>query len=87
MEGVLVSAKRAGSTMTVTVVSDAQGRYGFPRNRLEPGAYSIRIRAIGYELDGPGTVNVTAEQTAQLDAEHCARRRTSPRSSRTASGS
>ena len=26
MEGVLVSAKRAGSNMTVTVVTDAQGR-------------------------------------------------------------
>ena len=30
MEGVLVSAKRAGSTMTITVASDAQGRYSFP---------------------------------------------------------
>jgi streptogramin lyase len=67
MEGVLVSAKRAGSTMTVTVVSDAQGRYSFPQNRLEPGAYSIRIRAIGYELDGPGTVGVTTGQAAQLN--------------------
>ena len=30
MEGVLVSAKRAGSTITVTVVTDARGRYAFP---------------------------------------------------------
>ena len=67
MEGVLVSAKRAGSTITVTVVSDAQGRYSFPRSRLEPGAYSIRIRAIGYELDGPGNVTVTAQQAGRLD--------------------
>jgi len=37
MEGVLVSAKRTGSTITVTVVTDAQGRYSFPRSRLEPG--------------------------------------------------
>ncbi|HYT47759.1 MAG TPA: hypothetical protein VEL04_05025, partial [Burkholderiales bacterium] len=29
MEGVLVGAKKAGSTITVTVVSDAQGRYSF----------------------------------------------------------
>jgi hypothetical protein len=36
MEGVLVSAKRAGSTITVTVVSDAKGRYAFPANRLSP---------------------------------------------------
>lgn len=69
MEGVLVSAKRAGATITTTVVSDAQGRYSFPRNRLEPGAYTIRIRAIGYELDGAGTVTVTARQAAQLDVK------------------
>ncbi|MGH9202454.1 MAG: carboxypeptidase regulatory-like domain-containing protein, partial [Vicinamibacterales bacterium] len=67
LEGVLVSARRAGSTITVTVVSDAHGRYSFPRNRLEPGAYSLRIRAIGYEPEGPGTVIVTPQQTAQLD--------------------
>jgi len=67
MEGVLVSAKRDGSTFTVTVVSDAQGRYSFPRNRLDPGQYSVRIRAIGYELEHPETVNVTSQQTALLD--------------------
>jgi virginiamycin B lyase len=67
MEGVLVSAKRADSTTTVTVVSDAQGRYSFPRNRLEPGEYAIRIRAIGYELDGPGAASVTADRTAQRE--------------------
>ena len=35
MEGVLVSARKAGSTITTTVVTDAQGRYRFPRTRLE----------------------------------------------------
>src|SRR6266568_1297074 len=35
MEGVLVSAKKAGSTITITVVSDAQGRYRFPTGKLE----------------------------------------------------
>lgn len=67
MEGVLVSARRAGSPITVTVVSDALGRYTFPRNRLEPGAYSIRIRAIGYELDGTGRVDVGTGPHAQFD--------------------
>ena len=67
MEGVLVSAKRAGSTITVTVVSDAQGRYSFPKNRLDPGQYSVRIRAIGYELQRSETVIVTAEQAAHQD--------------------
>ncbi|MBI3940219.1 MAG: carboxypeptidase regulatory-like domain-containing protein [Acidobacteria bacterium] len=67
MEGVLVSAKRTGSTVTITVVSNAQGQYSFPRNRLPPGPYSLRIRAIGYELDSSGTVEVTAEKATQLD--------------------
>src|SRR5262245_3193550 len=60
MEGVLVSAKKAGSTITITVVSDADGRYSFPANRLEPGDYAISIRAIGYDLDGPQQVKVGA---------------------------
>src|SRR5580658_1044669 len=50
MEGVLVSVRRAGSQVTITVVSDERGLYRFPRTRLEPGPYSLRIRAVGYEL-------------------------------------
>ena len=34
MEGVLVSAKKDGSTITVTVVTDAKGQYSFPADRL-----------------------------------------------------
>ena len=67
MEGVLISAKRAGSTVTVTVVSDQQGRYNFPRNRLEAGQYALRIRAVGYDLVDPGPVDVPAQKTATLD--------------------
>ncbi|OFV94856.1 MAG: hypothetical protein A3H28_04705 [Acidobacteria bacterium RIFCSPLOWO2_02_FULL_61_28] len=67
MEGVLVSAKRAGSTVTITVVSDARGRYSFPQNRLEPGQYSIRVRAVGYELERTGPAEVKAQTTAHLD--------------------
>jgi len=67
MEGVLVSAKRAGSTVTVTVPSDDQGRYRFPAAKLEAGQYSIRIRAVGYDLDGPDAVEVTAGKIATAD--------------------
>src|SRR5690349_22655227 len=49
MESVLVSAKCAGSTITVTVVSVKDGRYSFPASKLEPGQYALRIRAIGYD--------------------------------------
>jgi virginiamycin B lyase len=60
MEGVLVSAKKAGSTITVTVVTDAKGRYGFPADRLDAGHYAITIRAAGYNLDGAKAVDVAA---------------------------
>src|ERR1700730_6870918 len=50
MEGVIVGAKKAVSTITTWVVSDAQGQYSFPRDRMEPGKYAISIRAVGYEL-------------------------------------
>ena len=67
MEGVLVSARKDGSTVTVTVVSDDKGRYSFPADRLEPGHYAIAIRAIGYKLDGPKAVDLTAGATATAD--------------------
>src|SRR5260370_20642910 len=53
MEGVVVSAKKAGSTVTVSVISDAQGHYRFPANRLGAGKYSIKIRAAGYDPAAP----------------------------------
>jgi len=45
MEGVLVSVKRTGSTLTTTVVTDNEGRFRFPRTRLEAGSYGVSIRA------------------------------------------
>src|SRR5579871_4152482 len=66
MEGVLVSARRDGSSITTTVVSDDKGHYAFPAGRLEPGHYTINIRAIGYQLDGPNSVDVAAGATADL---------------------
>ena len=70
MEGVLVSAKRNGSTITTTVVTNAQGVYSFPSGRLQPGQYNVSIRAVGYVLDAPASkasVNVTAGAAAQLN--------------------
>ena len=58
MEGVLVSARKAGSTLTTTVVSDGEGRYRFPAARLEPGQYALHIRAIGYDLENDAAVSV-----------------------------
>ena len=47
MEGVVVAAKRDGSTISVSVVTDAQGRFAFPAARLEPGHYTLKARAAG----------------------------------------
>ena len=60
MEGVLVSAKKDGGTVTVTVVSDAKGQYGFPAGRLTAGKYTISARAAGYDLVGPKTAHERA---------------------------
>ena len=67
MEGVLVTAKRPGSTITITVVSDEQGRYRFPSAKLEPGHYAIKIRAVGYDLDAPAIVDIGPQSAATLD--------------------
>jgi virginiamycin B lyase len=67
MEGVIVSAKKDGSTITVSVLSNAQGRYSFPAARLEPGRYSLQIRAVGYDLEGPKGAEVKAGEPTTAD--------------------
>lgn len=67
MEGVVVSAHRAGSPFTFSVPSDEQGRFSFPAAKLDPGRYEISIRAIGYELEGPLMIDVAAGRAATVD--------------------
>jgi streptogramin lyase len=67
MEGVLVSAKKNGTNITITVVTDAQGRYRFPRAKIDAGQYAMRIRAAGYDLTGRVTAEVSAQQPTSLD--------------------
>jgi len=67
MEGVLVGAKKVGSTITTWVVSNAQGQYSFPRDRMEPGKYAVGIRAVGYEL--PATSVDLKADPARLDLQ------------------
>jgi streptogramin lyase len=67
MEGVVVSAKKDGSTITVSVVTDDKGQFSFPASRLEPGHYTLGTRAVGYDLDGPKGADVAAGQTATAD--------------------
>jgi len=67
IEGVLVSAQMSGSPITITVVSDQSGRFSFPAGKLGPGHYALRIRATGYELDGPPAADVAPDKTAKVD--------------------
>src|SRR5258708_5022598 len=60
MEGVIVTAKKAGSTIAISVVTNAKGEYSFPADRLDAGHYAIATRAAGYMLDGPKAVDIAA---------------------------
>lgn len=67
MEGVLVTAKKEGSTIAVTVVTDAQGNFAFPTDRLTSGKYNLSIRAVGFSLDGPKTTEIAKDADGKVD--------------------
>ena len=67
MEGVVVTASKEGSTVSVSVVTDGTGRYNFPASKLYEGEYGLKIRAVGYELVGPRAVDVRPGVTASAD--------------------
>jgi virginiamycin B lyase len=67
MEGVVVSAKKDGSTITISVVTDAQGRYQFPAERLQAGHYTLAARASGYDVDGHPSADVGGGKDAVAD--------------------
>src|SRR5687768_4185557 len=67
MEGVVVNARRKDANFYVSVVSDAKGRFEFPRTHLEPGTYTLTMRATGYDLTDPGPVEVARNKTTKRD--------------------
>ena len=67
LEGVLVTARRDGASFSVTVSSDERGGYCFPRSHLEPGEYSLRTRATGYDLDPAVRVGVKSDRKVTAD--------------------
>jgi virginiamycin B lyase len=67
MEGVVVTARKDGSIVSTSVATDGKGQYAFPENRLEPGRYTITIRAVGYDLPAATSANVAPERTSKLD--------------------
>ena len=60
MEGVIVSAKKDGGNVTISVVSDDKGHYSFPADKLSPGKYALSIRAAGFELDGAKSIDLAS---------------------------
>ena len=85
MEGVLVSASKTGSPVSITVVTDKDGRYSFPASKLAPGQYSLGVRAVGYDLD-PTKQSRSQNRRRQQSISSCARPKISPRNCRTANG-
>ena len=67
MEGVVITARKGGSTISISVVSDAHGRFAFPAERLQSGPYTLKARAAGYELDGARSAAVAAGQEANVE--------------------
>jgi hypothetical protein len=57
LEGVTVSAKLEGSTITTSVYTDASGVYVFPP--LPAGKYRVWAQALGFEAN-KGAVDLTA---------------------------
>jgi virginiamycin B lyase len=67
MEGVVVSARKDGASIRISVVTDAQGHYAFPEGRLDAGHYTIGVRATGYDLQGHDDVDLPADKTTTND--------------------
>src|ERR1700681_1205172 len=57
MEGVLVSAKKEGSTITTTVYTDLNGDYFFPA--MADGKYNVWAQTLGFET-AKGAVDLSA---------------------------
>src|SRR6202521_3769069 len=57
MEGMLVSAKKEGSTITTTVYTDKNGDYFFPA--MADGKYQVWAQALSFET-AKGAVDLTA---------------------------
>src|SRR5882672_1969456 len=64
-EGAFVQAINAKTHISVSVLTDKQGRYRV--ENLPAGEYQVRIRAVGFTTDPRGAVNLTADQNISFD--------------------
>src|SRR5437899_7306333 len=63
--GAFVVAENTQNKMTVSVLSDVQGRYHI--DNLPAATYSVEITAIGYKSDPRTGVRLTGDQKASFD--------------------
>ena len=64
-KGAFVNAQDTKTRITISVLSDEDGRYHF--GNLPAGSYSLRIRAIGYRSDPRDGVTLAGDQTASFN--------------------
>jgi virginiamycin B lyase len=63
--GIFVVAENSQNKMTVTVLSDAQGRYHI--NNLPAATYSVQVSAVGYQSNPHAGVQLSADQKLSCD--------------------
>src|SRR5712691_7071603 len=63
--GAFVQARHAGLKMTVSVLSDNQGRYVV--ENLPAGDYRVQVRSVGFKADAKTGVKLNADQNAGYD--------------------
>src|SRR5882757_3019684 len=63
--GAFVQARHAGLKMTVSVLTDNQGRY--VAENLPEGDYRVQVRAIGFKTDSKTGVKLATDQNAAFD--------------------
>jgi virginiamycin B lyase len=64
-EGAFVQAINAKTHISVSVLSDKQGRYRV--ENLPAGEYQIRVRAVGFSTDPHSAVNLSADQNVSFE--------------------
>ena len=64
-EGAFVQAINAKTHISVSVLTDKQGRYRV--ENLPAGEYQVRIRAVGFTTDPRSAVNLTADQNISFE--------------------
>src|SRR6267154_6099896 len=64
-EGAFVQAVNSKTKISVSVLTDKQGRYRV--ENLPSGEYQVRVRAVGFTTDPHSAVNLTADQNISFD--------------------